>query len=607
MSPLAANGLLSAPSSRQRHLHSALLGGPPTLAGGPYDGAPFLALADRVKRSEAALGGRLLRVDAEAPPCDRVAEGSLLPLGAAAAASTEAGLRLLIILRPCLSPMPRLLSPLSPLSAPFLCSCPLILSFEAVAVAAVAAVAAAAASGASSSSSSSSSRGSGGAEAGEEEEGRGGGPRGGAPPTIEGLDAQLEAYMGEDVVKQRLDRDLDAYFSATATDSAAAAAPPAPETDAGPCKPAAASPAVAAPPAAAAAAAVAAADFDCGTMGCGCCCDGGHHGGLGLVRKFVSWVVAAAITTAAIAAERAAATVAAIGAAKRRQQQKKLYVLLNAMRGIEGPRSLARGGAGFLLFVAAAAAAPAAAARGLMGLKRPQVGLPWGPPYLAVAVFVTLRGPQLAEKEGPQKVLVWGCLWMGAPSCWGGPGFPAPHTRVFWGRTGPHTWGVPFQCFLSPEDSLLFLILLFNQRAIDGSAGSCSFHQKTTCTGSGGPPVEEGLQPYGSPSPPPCSSSTHSDDPFRARETKASSSKALPAMPSLLFVCSSNSNNSSSSSSHVRRCLFVSCSSTHYSSSSSSSSNSSSSSSGSSVVCLGLCGPMCGGDPCLLLSPRWAA
>ncbi|KAL8455301.1 hypothetical protein Emag_000885 [Eimeria magna] len=61
---------------------------------------------------------------------------------------------------------------------------------------------------------------------------RGAGPRG-APPTIEGLDAQLEAYMGEDVVKQRLDRDLDAYFSATATDSAAAAAP-APETDAGP-------------------------------------------------------------------------------------------------------------------------------------------------------------------------------------------------------------------------------------------------------------------------------------------------------------------------------------------------------------------------------------
>ncbi|KAL8271229.1 hypothetical protein Esti_004890 [Eimeria stiedai] len=58
-------------------------------------------------------------------------------------------------------------------------------------------------------------------------------PRGPAPATIEGLDAQLEAYMGEDVVKQRLDRDLDAYFSATATDSAAAAAP-APETDAGP-------------------------------------------------------------------------------------------------------------------------------------------------------------------------------------------------------------------------------------------------------------------------------------------------------------------------------------------------------------------------------------
>lgn len=66
-----------------------------------------------------------------------------------------------------------------------------------------------------------------------------GGPyRGGAPPaTAEGLDAQLEAYMGDDVVRQRLDRDLDSYFSNSATESAAAVAAataPATEADVGP-------------------------------------------------------------------------------------------------------------------------------------------------------------------------------------------------------------------------------------------------------------------------------------------------------------------------------------------------------------------------------------
>lgn len=51
-----------------------------------------------------------------------------------------------------------------------------------------------------------------------------GGPSRGPPPTADGLDAQLEAYMGDDVVKQRLDRDLDAYFSSTGTDATTAAA-----------------------------------------------------------------------------------------------------------------------------------------------------------------------------------------------------------------------------------------------------------------------------------------------------------------------------------------------------------------------------------------------
>ncbi|OEH78259.1 hypothetical protein cyc_00736 [Cyclospora cayetanensis] len=60
-----------------------------------------------------------------------------------------------------------------------------------------------------------------------------GGPRG-PPATAEGLDAQLEAYMGDDVVKQQLDRDLDAYFSNSATaDAAAPAAATAGEADAG--------------------------------------------------------------------------------------------------------------------------------------------------------------------------------------------------------------------------------------------------------------------------------------------------------------------------------------------------------------------------------------
>ncbi|CDJ37964.1 hypothetical protein, conserved [Eimeria necatrix] len=42
--------------------------------------------------------------------------------------------------------------------------------------------------------------------------------------------------MGEEVVKERLDRDLDAYFSSTAAQPAAAAAAvaAAPEQDAGP-------------------------------------------------------------------------------------------------------------------------------------------------------------------------------------------------------------------------------------------------------------------------------------------------------------------------------------------------------------------------------------
>lgn len=42
---------------------------------------------------------------------------------------------------------------------------------------------------------------------------RGRGGQRSIPMTQAALDAQLEAYMGDDVVKQRLDRDLDAYFN----------------------------------------------------------------------------------------------------------------------------------------------------------------------------------------------------------------------------------------------------------------------------------------------------------------------------------------------------------------------------------------------------------